>query len=363
MRIAQVSISYKPILGGQEVYIDELNQVLKNAGHAVHTFQRDNGFTDADITLVSHPKFLRPVMGFNLGLLKHVKALRSFDRLVVHYPDHYPTLNWHKGAVVLTHGVNWELDPPKKRSRRLQLAQYALKRAPVIVANDTHFYRTLGIQVEAGTHAFSEVAPNRWYIPNCVDTTVFKKGTPHPKLPEGKLIIVPRNITPARGVDLAVSAFIAIAAKIPEAVMVVVGQSLPNQESAAYFEDIQAQVREAGLTERVVFLGSIPHDEMPAIFSGASLTVIPTRANEGTALSALESMSCGIPTVVTSVAGLQDLPAFQTPPTPESLSQAMLSSFQNTALGTEQQKHVREHFNLDQWAKAWRNVLETPPHA
>ncbi|CAN5134423.1 N-acetyl-alpha-D-glucosaminyl L-malate synthase BshA [soil metagenome] len=363
MRIAQVSISYKPILGGQEVYIDELNRVLTEAGHTTHTFQRDNGYKDPAITLVSHPKFLKPVMGFNVGLLKFVASLRTYKRLVIHYPDHYPTLNWHKGAVVLTHGVNWELDAPKKRERRVQLAMYSLKKAPVLVANDTHFYRTLGIEVEAGTHAFSEVAPNRWYIPNCVDTNIFKKTTPHPKLPAGELIIVPRNITPARGVHLAVAAFVRIAEHIPQATMVVVGQALPTLESEAYFQSIKDQVAEANLEDRVMFLGSIPHDEMPAIFSGASLTVIPTLANEGTALSALESMSCGVPTVVTAVAGLKDLPAVQALPTPESLSDAMLSTFRHPEIGAVQQATVTAEFNLDRWAKAWRNVLETPPHA
>lgn len=363
MRIAQVSISYKPILGGQEVYIDELNGILEQVGHTIHTFQRDNGYVDPKVTLVSHPSFLRPVMGFNLGLLKHTRQLKTYDRLVIHYPDHYPTLNWHKGAVVLTHGVNWELDPPKKRARRIQLARYSLKRAPVLVANDTHFYRTLGIAVAPGTHAFCEVAPNRWYIPNCVDTTAFSRTTPHQKLPAGKCIVVPRNVTPARGVDLAVAAFIEIANEFPDTNLVIVGQALPNLESEAYLNDIHQQVATANLEERVVFLGSIPHHEMPAIFSGAVLTVIPTRANEGTALSALESMSCGTPTVVTAVAGLQDLPATQALPTPESLAEAMRGTLHNPTVGATQQETVRERFNLDLWAKAWRNVLETPPHA
>jgi len=357
MKIAQISLTYKPILGGQEVYIDELQGVIQRAGWEGQVFQRDNGFKDPHIQLVSYPKQLRPVMGFNLGLIKKYAALRKFDRIIVHYPDHFPTVAWHPHSIVLTHGVNWELDSGKKLARRVQLAEYALRKAKQFVANDTHFYRTMGLAVEPGTNFFQEVAPGKWFIPNCVDTKTFSRGEARADLAKRKVIVVPRNITPARGVDLAVEAFAIFAKKHADFELVIVGDALPNPESQAYKQQIEATVEREKLSERVTFYGSVQHDQMPGVFSAAMMTVIPTRANEGTALSALESMACGTPTLVTSVAGLRDLPAQQSEPNPAALAEHMEDIIQHHQLGREQQKVVQTSFSLEQWATAWETVI------
>lgn len=359
MKIAQVSITYKPILGGQEVYIDDLNKVITDAGWEYKVFQRNNGYTDSHIELVKVPHYLRPVMGFNLALIGQYFKLRSYDRLIVHYPDHYPTVAWHPGAIVLTHGVNWELDAEKKRQRRVKLAEYALKHAPSFVANDTHFYRTMGVNVAPATHYFKEVEKNRWFIPNCVDTNVFRRCPPHSKINWEKVLLVPRNITPARGVDIAVEAFAIARHKLPQGYkLVIVGDSLPNAESQAYKSQIIDRVSELGIQDDIKFIGSIPHSEMAAVYSASAATIIPTRANEGTALSALESMSCGTPTIVTAVAGLQDLPAMQSSTNSAELASHIVDLINSREkIAATQQKDVHQHFNQQLWAEAWRKVI------
>jgi glycosyltransferase involved in cell wall biosynthesis len=42
-------------------------------------------------------------------------------------------------------------------------------------------------------------------------------------------------------------------------------------------------------------------------YKGIDLVVIPTVASEGTSLSAIESISCGIPIITTDVGGLNDI--------------------------------------------------------
>ncbi len=357
MKIAQISLTYKPILGGQEVYIDELQGVMRRAGWEPRVFQRNNGLKDPEISLVSYPKQMRPVMGFNFGLLGQFAKLRTYDRIIVHYPDHFPTVAWHPHSIVLTHGVNWELDGERKRARRVQLASYALRKAKQFVANDTHFYRTMGIEIPPATAFFQEVAPGKWFIPNCVDTNVFTRITPRSEFKKEKIIVVPRNITPARGVDLAVAAFALFAKNHPDSKLLIVGDALPNPESQNYKKTIEHTIKTENLGDRIVFYGSVAHNLMPEIFSSAIMTLIPTRANEGTALSALESMACATPTIVTAVAGLKDLPAQQAEPTAESIAEHMEDVLLHPTLGSEQCAIVRSSFSLDQWAQGWETVI------
>jgi glycosyltransferase involved in cell wall biosynthesis len=56
------------------------------------------------------------------------------------------------------------------------------------------------------------------------------------------------------------------------------------------------------LSERVRFLGSRPHEEIPALLAAADVMVLPTVA-EGLANVWVESLACGTPVVTTDIPG------------------------------------------------------------
>lgn len=61
-----------------------------------------------------------------------------------------------------------------------------------------------------------------------------------------------------------------------------------------------------GLSERVHFLGAVPHAELPWLLSAADLFVLPT-ASEGLANAWVEALACGTPVVTTPIPGAREL--------------------------------------------------------
>ncbi len=94
---------------------------------------------------------------------------------------------------------------------------------------------------------------------------------------------------------------IAIAAlrEIPDARLVLIGT---GADEAA----LRAQAQREGLTERVLFAGSVDHDVMPLLLSAADVMVLPT-ANEGLANAWVEALACGTPVVTCDVGGVREL--------------------------------------------------------
>jgi alpha-1,3-rhamnosyl/mannosyltransferase len=73
-------------------------------------------------------------------------------------------------------------------------------------------------------------------------------------------------------------------------------------------ERLAKALREPGPRAHIIALDYVPRDELPAIYSGASVFVYPSRY-EGFGLPVLEAMSCGAPVIVSSDAALAELVA------------------------------------------------------
>ncbi len=362
MRIAQVTYSYQPIVGGADVWAQLLRRVCEAAGHEVAIYQRPMpDLDDPAVRVIRSP--LSSVLGkrgefwsLPLGLPRLRKELAQYEVLVVHYPNYHRFLEWHSGTVLVSHGVFWDDRPSALRNRiKKALARRAYREATFVVANDTFFLREVGEDVRPGAEPFTQVAPGRFFVPNCVDTRMFTRTEPHPDLRDGPLVLVPRNVYRNRGIHLAIEALGRCVEELDGARMVVAGaESQPRY--AAYCRRLAAQL---GISDRVHFIGPIPWEQMPAAYSAADLTVIPTIAGEGTSLSALEAMACGTATVTTKVAGLADLPTIKSEPTAEALAAAMVKAWRNRpAIAAEQQQAVRSVYNLENWRQAWLEILQ-----
>jgi len=65
-------------------------------------------------------------------------------------------------------------------------------------------------------------------------------------------------------------------------------------------------VRNKGLNDRVLFIGEVPEDDLPALYSGAVAFAFPSLA-EGFGFPPLEAMACGAPVVSSNVTSLPEV--------------------------------------------------------
>ncbi|MFF7725467.1 glycosyltransferase [Streptomyces sp. NPDC008001] len=142
-------------------------------------------------------------------------------------------------------------------------------------------------------------------VPCGVDTDQFS--------PRGRIALTPgrraryRLLTIGRlvarkGVDLALRAL----ARIPDAELVVAG----GPPADCVLEDPEAArllglARHLGVAERLVLLGCVPHEDMPALIRSSDL-VLCTPVYEPFGIVPLEAMACGVPVIATDVGGHRD---------------------------------------------------------
>lgn len=370
MKIGHITTNYKPILGGEQVYIDNLISILNEHGHSQRVYQRDQGVNSPELRLI--PKLPLKILQsrgievwfFNVLMLGQFLNLRKEDILIAHFPLNYLSCFWHKRQVVISHGVEWTepstvtvITKRKKTTQRIrkQVAEYAYQHAWRFVANDTDFFRKMGVAISPKEKMFEEVERGRYFIPNCVDVTKFKRTNGIPELKQLNPILVPRNINEQRGIHLAIQAFAIFVEKYPETRLVIAG----NFQEEAYKMYLFRLINDLDLIGKVLFLGSVNWSKMVDVYSSSIMTLIPSTFSEGTSLSALESMACGTPTISTNIGGLRDLPTIQTEPEANDIANAMIDTMKKKEMvAVEQYKSVKSVYNLGNWKNAWLKVIE-----
>ncbi|MBI5885222.1 MAG: glycosyltransferase family 4 protein [Deltaproteobacteria bacterium] len=71
-------------------------------------------------------------------------------------------------------------------------------------------------------------------------------------------------------------------------------------------EAIEEGIRRLGLSDRVVFSGWLPHEDLPAVYSASELLVFPS-LYEGFGMPVLEAFACGVPVVCSNIAPLTEV--------------------------------------------------------
>ena len=102
------------------------------------------------------------------------------------------------------------------------------------------------------------------------------------------------RVRPEKGTDLFVKAMIAALPQLPKATAIIAGATKPKDRS--FRNELDTRIKQAGLIERIKFLGEIPSQDLPALLQGCKALVALPRY-EGFGLTPLEGMACGLPIV------------------------------------------------------------------
>ena len=178
---------------------------------------------------------------------------------------------------------------------------------------------------------------------------------------DGPLVLCPRRLTPKNGVHVAVTALM----DWPEARLLIVGDGVDRSR-------LEAQVRDSGLGDRVVFTGAQPHAAMAGYYAAADCIAVPSvpvaGVEEATSISVLEGMASGRPVVASAIGGLRELidsgrNGLLVPPNdPKALAAALQAAMrQARPLGDAAREDVRHRYSARAAAEAFLADLSHLP--
>lgn len=192
--------------------------------------------------------------------------------------------------ILISHGITW--DAPNKDFKLKNILKI-FHDVDEIVSVDTNTLSWLRT-----TFPFNFQKTRMNYIPNYVDTTIYK---PKAKVQKDTIqITFPRRASPERGYWLMSEALPPIMKKYPSVVFDFVGFNHGDKITA----DIQKLLKQ--FPGRIQHYVCEPH-EMCEIYQKTDISLMPTLYAEGTSLSCLEAQACGNVVISTNIGGLPNL--------------------------------------------------------
>lgn len=278
---------------------------------------------------------------------------------LLHSPDFIPPAFGARRFVITVHDLNFLYYPQflTDESRRYYNRQiaWAVRQAHHILADSeatrADLIRHLEVPPEKVTTVYLAADPAFRPLP----PLQVEERLAHYGLTRGYLLFVgtlePRKNLPG----LFAALRILLDRRETEAPLVVVGQR------GWLCEEIFAAVDDLGLGRQVHFLHGVHDSDLPALYNGAALLVIPS-FYEGFGLPALEAMACGTPVVVSSRGSLPEVVAEAgvqvDPEKPEAIAEGLAMVLNQAELRARLRAAGLARAAQFTWEKTARRTLE-----
>ncbi|EFM08363.1 glycosyl transferase group 1 [Paenibacillus curdlanolyticus YK9] len=343
--------------GGLERYIRDLCGVIHAAGWrpVVHQLSYFEPFR----TMFEGTE----VIGYTYELGKLGQAFDAMsaeaDGLIVYASCLWHPIQYRPGSIGISHGINWDhcaiaAETKDGVAAALRQAMRSLER---VVSVDSHFL------TYARSVCVYEDTDKVIRIPNSVDTSRYlpaAHGSGRPRT-RGLRVLVPRRLSYERGVITMMLVADELLRERSDLVIEFAGELVEGTDIADAFRLWYGTHPAKERIEQRTY----PMDGMHAAYGKADIVVIPTIFSEGTSLSCLEAMSCGVPVVATNVGGLNDLiidglNGRLVPPASAALLAAIRELLGDPAQRRKLGKLARETartFDASLWRARWTAVL------
>jgi len=160
----------------------------------------------------------------------------------------------------------------------------------------------------------------------------------------GPVVLALGRIAKNKGYDLLLRAMPPVFQRVPESRLVLaVGSTAPNESEIEMIRSLHRLADELGISDRVVFKDYITDDQLADYYRAADVFALSSRY-EPFGMTAIESMACGTPTVVTTEGGLCEQVAwgiealYANPFDPEAFGHAIVAVLQHPQVSAQLSK-------------------------
>jgi N-acetyl-alpha-D-glucosaminyl L-malate synthase BshA len=309
----RIGITCYPTYGGSGALATELGIALAARGHEMHfiTYQQPFRLPSFlprvffhEVDVGRYPLFEYPPYDLALAVRMHeVVREHRLDVLHCHYAIPHATSAWiaremlREGAgdvrvVTTLHGTDITIVGQDRSF--YTITRFSIEKSDAVTAVSNYLR-------EETYRAFGCVGCNVEVIHNFIDPAQFDRARHRFPIPEdrvrGRRVLMHiSNFRPVKRVRDVVRVFAQVNAQVPS-LLVMIGDG-PERV------DAEAEARELGVGEHVLFLGKI--DAVAPLLAGADLFLL-TSDRESFGLSALEAMASGVPVLGYRAGGLPEV--------------------------------------------------------
>jgi phosphatidyl-myo-inositol dimannoside synthase len=318
-----LTYDFPPIGGGIARWMAELakrypaGSLVVSTGNHPDASEVDATFPNRVDRLPVAPRRLRTIQGLLLWARRTAVLARSTDAEFIWCgnikPAAYPA-KWTRERVgtpfgILLHGGDLLILQHQihQSSIKRGTARGLLSAASVLVANSEWTRdRCLTLLGELDL----DTSPDRVrVVPLGADQEFFQPGVDTSEvmarygLQAGRWLLSVARLTRHKGIDTVLQALAQLKARYPDLRYAVVGEG-------EYQPALQAEARELGVADRVLFLSGVPDRDLPALYNCADIYLGVSRLLEqrveGFGISLCEASSCGIPVVAGRSGGIPE---------------------------------------------------------
>jgi glycosyltransferase involved in cell wall biosynthesis len=337
----------RPVVGGLERMAWALIQAARTAGFTVDVHQNGNSDWVKTIDGIA-------IHGHGLARLSLLAAMESIHHQTtrcLYLSIMQEPIAYRPYSLVVSHGVWWDAPGLDVRTQ-LESSRMALEQAQEVISVDYNFLNVIRAVYPSLAHKIT-------VIPNFVNVNEFKPPV-SPRLGP-PVILFPRRLDPARGINLFLDAVQTLVDVHPDARFIM----SVDQNNGPYNAHFESEIAALAFRDRVEVI-TTPFEKMSELYRLADIVVIPSSYSEGTSLSCLEAMASGCAVVATNVGGLTNLILSEyngllVAPRVDAISQAINRLIWDRELRNQLSQHAYESalsFRQERWQRAWTEALE-----
>jgi len=314
LRIAHLTATFPPYPGGAGNTAYRFARGQAERGHHVEVFTApaDGEEPDPGGAVVHR---IHPLLAIgNAPLIPGIATIDGFDVVHIHYPFIFGSeltllgrlARERRRQALLVHYKNRLV---AKGRRRLAFETYERTVAPLLVRSADRICVLSPDHAESVPYLrrIAEREPDRLVeMPNGVDTALFAPGRgeagvrARAGIPDGAVVAsFVATLDRAhhfKRLDVAIDAI----AALPDG-----GVHLLVAGGGELLDDFRHRAAQAGVADRIHFLGPVPHPELPNVLRASDLLLLTTEPPESFGIVLIEGMACGLPTIATRYPGVR----------------------------------------------------------